>query len=192
MHFKILRKMKKIFIAFQCALFAFALASCEKEPYKAADLEFNPVYRVYDRAYADANGVQEQTAAQKKIFTLDKVYQFFAYRNQPVMTSFTGNNFKGAKISKTSNFVDKSEAGVKYHFTFDRTLVIDSVDYMLKYEVFYDQDRKVYEDVTLDEKGDTLSVKKYQKPTYVEIKTVSGEVICRNDFIGVLEEERAL
>ncbi len=191
--------MKKILLFIQCIVLACVMTSCEKEPYKAEDLDFELALRVYDLKYNDIDGVQFQTAAQKAILTLDAGYQFYYYLERPQITIFEGQNYTGCKVETISNIVDNSVKGENYDISFDRKLNVNGEEQILTYRIFYDLDRTVYKRLKYDEDGTPSAdangnpvYESYYKDSYVEITTAAGEVICRNNEIGVLLENRAV
>ncbi len=197
--------MKKIVIFMQCALFALCVSSCEKEPYPASELDFEPVYRVMGREFNNTSGIQVQTTAQKAVFELSAIYDLYIYydRETPMITTFSNKNYTECTIEEIYNYQNSGVDGEYYHVTFSRK--IDYIDEYntdcvadIYYEIKYYVDRTIHERYVTDDDGNPvgdengdLTTEEYYLDNYIVVTTVDGVEIGGNDNIDLLEQLRA-
>ncbi len=183
----------------QCALVALCLGSCEKEPYPAEDLNFEPVYRVMGREFNDTSGIQQQTSAQKKIIELAPIYDLYIYHDRSKITTFSNKNYVECKIEDIYNYQNDGVEGEYYHVTFSRK-VADAAgsEVEIFYEIMYYVDRSLHTRPALDANGNPMGdengdlvYENYYLDNYITVATADGTVIGGNDNIDLLEERRA-
>ncbi len=197
--------MKKIILLMQCALLGLCVSSCEKDPYPAADIDFEPVYRVMGREFNNTSGIQIQTTAQKAIFTLDAIYDLYIYydRETPMITTFSNKNYVECTIEEIYNYQNSGVEGEYYHVTFSRKVPYTDEEGAeceadIYYEIKYYVDRTIHQRYATDEDGNPVgdengdyTLEDYYLDNYIIVTTADGEEIGGNDNIDLLEQERA-
>ncbi len=191
--------MKKAIIFIQCLVAMVLMVSCEKEPYAAANLTYESVLRVFDRDYADADGLHAQTTAQQAIVDLDPLYNLYFFLERPQIVCYSGMDYSGCTVEAITNFIDDSKYDEYYSLIFDRAVTVNEVDMVLTYKIFYYVDRSVQYTETYDSDGyiilDTDGTPLYDESYlegYIEIFDESGNTLVRNDDIQILLEKRAV
>ncbi len=191
--------MKRLIIFVQAILMLTTFVSCEKEPYEAANLTYEPVLRIFNRDYADADGLHVQTSSQEAILNLDPLYQLYYFLERPRVTCYTGVNYSGCSVETLYNYINDSVDGEYYSIIFDRNLVINDEDRVLTYTIFYYLDRSVQSTLVYDDEGYLMTNSDGTPATedgYLEgsltVTDESGNVLVSHDNIQILVEDRAV
>ncbi len=200
--------MKKLLIIIEILMVLMLVVSCNKDPYESAELTYEPVLRIFDRDYADADGLHIQTSEQEAIYDLDPLYNMYFFLERPQLVCYQGMDYSGCSVEALTNYYDDSVDGEYYNIIFDRTLSIATVgddgeekitDKVLTYTIFYYLDRSVQEIPTYDEYGypmynldGTPATTQSYLDGYIEITDSNGNVLAHNDDIQILLEDRAV